>query len=294
MRGFPRPLFFRLAIQLTALLPETMARRLGETIGYLASFVDAERLRMAERHMRRVLGHEADSRGAARAAFSSYGRYWAELFWMRPGKVKAVAEHVAFEGLDYIRAAQRSGRGMILALPHVGNWEVAAQSLVGDGIKVTVVAEAVASRHVTEWFLEVRRMLGMEVLLAESGRNLAWVLARRLKAGGAVALLSDRDITGNGIEVQFFRETTTLPAGPAILAEMTGAPILPIAVYFRGGRGHRAVVVPPLKPAEGGSREERIRQMTQNLAYVLEALIREAPTQWHLLQPNWPSDREMR
>ena len=114
-------------------------------------------------------------------------------------------------------------------------------------------------------------------------------VARALRANEVVCLLCDRDIQGGGVEVEFFGERTSLPAGPATLALRTGAPVLPCAVYFDGA-SHHGVVRPPLAVEREGRLREDVRRITQDLAHELEGLIRRAPEQWHLLQPNWPSD----
>jgi KDO2-lipid IV(A) lauroyltransferase len=113
---------------------------------------------------------------------------------------------------------------------------------------------------------------------------------RALKENQVLGLVCDRDILGTGVEVEFFGEKTTLPSGPATLAIRTGAPLLPTAVYFEGRRGHRGVVRPPLTIDRTGKLRDDVVRVTQLLAYELEDLIRAAPDQWHLLQPNWPSD----
>ncbi|MGB8361183.1 MAG: phosphatidylinositol mannoside acyltransferase, partial [Acidimicrobiia bacterium] len=107
----------------------------------------------------------------------------------------------------------------------------------------------------------------------------------------AVAILSDRDLKGKGVEVEFFGEATTLPPGPATLAIRTGAPLLPVGCYFTNG-GYRVVIRPPLEVPSTGSKSEKVTAMTQALAHQLEDIIRQAPRQWHLVQPNWPSDGE--
>ena len=115
---------------------------------------------------------------------------------------------------------------------------------------------------------------------------------RALRANEVVCLLCDRDIDHSGIPVDFFGETTTLPAGPATLSLRTGAPVLPVGVYFTTTRydGHHAVVRPPLPNNRLGGLREDVTRVTQALAYELEFLIRRSPEQWHLFQPNWPSD----
>ena len=116
-------------------------------------------------------------------------------------------------------------------------------------------------------------------------------MLQALRNNEVVCLLSDRDIQGGGIEVEFFGERTTLPAGPATLGLRAGAPILPVAVYFtRRVNGHHAIVRPPLDAERRGKLREDVTRLTQDLAHELEYLIRRAPEQWHLFQPNWPSD----
>jgi phosphatidylinositol dimannoside acyltransferase len=105
-------------------------------------------------------------------------------------------------------------------------------------------------------------------------------------------LLSDRDLTGDGVEVEFFGEKTTLPAGPATLSLRTGAALVPTAVYFQTGRKHLGVIGPPIPVERKGRLREDIARITQEIAHVFEDRIKRAPEQWHLLQPNWPSDRE--
>jgi KDO2-lipid IV(A) lauroyltransferase len=110
-----------------------------------------------------------------------------------------------------------------------------------------------------------------------------------LRRNELVCLLSDRDLEGSGPEVEFFGETTTLPAGPALLALRSGATLLPSAIYFEGRR-HRCVVRPPVPVERRGRLREDVRRITQDLARELEVLISAAPDQWHMMQPNWPSD----
>jgi len=114
---------------------------------------------------------------------------------------------------------------------------------------------------------------------------------RALRNNEVLCLLCDWDLQGGGVEVEFFGEKTTLPPGPATLSLRTGAPLLPTAVYFQGRRDrHQGLVRPPVVPPGAGKLREDVRLMTQAVAHELEDLIRRAPTQWHLFQPNWPSD----
>ena len=116
--------------------------------------------------------------------------------------------------------------------------------------------------------------------------------ARRCAATRSCACSATATSSGGGVEVEFFGERTTLPGGPATLALRTGAPLLPTAVYFTDrATATTACVRPPLAArAHAAGCATTSRRITQLLADELEVLIRRAPEQWHLFQPNWPSD----
>ncbi len=289
MRDLAGYLIYRVLTGIFGLFPEPVIRRVGRGLGYSLSFVAGERLAMAERHMRRALGPGVDPRPTARAMFASYGRYWAEVFWMRPRRRQAVVDHSEVIGKELVDASGE--HGVILALPHLGNWEAAGTKSAAVGYPVVAVAEALRNRRIVDWFRQARQRFGIEVIIAEKGANVTRQLIGVLRRGGTVALLCDRDVKGDGVPVLFFGEETTLPAGPVALADRTGAWLLPIGSYFKEGRGHRLVVHPRLEIPDAPTREERIALGTQALAHKLEEIIRAAPEQWHIMQPNWPSDQ---
>jgi KDO2-lipid IV(A) lauroyltransferase len=243
---------------------------------------------MVRRHMARVTPAEPDLEVAASDVFKSYGRYWAETFWVRPRRFSEINAGLSIEGLEHLKAAAEAGRGAVVALPHLGNWETAALSGPQAGIGLVAVAEKLANPLITDWFTGLRQAFGIEILLND--RGVMRDVEEAVKAGKAVCLLADRDLKGRGVETNFFGETTTLPAGPVALAGRTGAPLLTAACYFTP-TGHHLVIYPPLQISEG---TDRLVAGTQALAARLEEHIRSAPRQWHLLQPNWPSDRELK
>ena len=281
-------LALRAGVGLVGLLPGWAARALGRAGGRVWAWSSAGRREMARRHMGRVLGEEPES---GDSVMISYGRYWAEALWVRARRVPQMLDNTTVDGLDLVLEARDAGKGMIFALPHVGNWEVAAPLAIAEGILVVAVAEKLSNQRITDWFTDMRADFGIEIVLATGRGEVMKKLDGALKESKAVALLSDRDLKGRGVEVVFFGEKTTLPAGPATLAIRNDAPLFPIASFFEG-RGHHVVVKPAIPVPEAASRSEQVRLMSQTLAYELEDLIRRAPEQWHLVVPNWPSDRE--
>lgn len=247
---------------------------------------------MLRRHLSRVLGPEAtDARldALVREGFESYARYWLESFRL-PGRTKAdMDQQMEHDGFELILEARAAGTGAIMALPHLGGWDFGGAWVAAQGHPITVVVERLDPPELFEWFRRLRADMGMHVVAVDENSGTA--VLRALKQNHVVALVSDRDLAGTGPSVEFFGERTTLPGGPALLALRTGAPILPVGVYFRPDGGYHGIVRPPVPVERVGPRlADDVARITQLLAYELETLIRRAPEQWHLLQPNWPSD----
>ena len=286
---------YRFAGRAAAAVPDHAALPLGRALGTAAWAVLPGRRVVVARHQARALGaggHRpsgpAAVRRATRAAFASYGRYWMESLRLPATPPSAIDARFSIAGREHLDAARAAGRGAILALPHVGGWDVGGSWLARQGYPVTVVAEPLEPPELFEWFTGLRRQWGMAVVPLGPGAGTG--VLRALRANAMVCLLCDRDIGGGGVEVEFFGERTLLPGGPATLALRAGSVVLPTAVYF-DGEGHRAVVCPPLTTERRGSIREDVTRLTQELAHALESLISRAPEQWHLFQPNWPSDR---
>jgi phosphatidylinositol dimannoside acyltransferase len=291
VKGYLSYLALRAGVGLVGLLPWPVVRVLGRAFGAIWAVFDPTRKQMAQRHATRVLANASDSERVASEMMRYYGLYYAEALWARARRVDAMLAATEVVGLDKILAARDAGRGAIYALPHMGNWEAAAPIAVSNDISVVAVAEVLPNRRITDWFTEMRSEFGIEIILATGRIEVMRKLEQALAANRAVALLSDRDLKRRGVEVEFFGEKTTLPAGPATLAVRTGAPLFPVGCYFRNG-GYRVVIHDPLPVPETGTRTEKVAAVTQALAVRLESVIAEAPEQWHLVVPNWPSDDE--
>ena len=277
------------AVQVT---PGPMAQAMASFVGVGMSQGMRSRRSMIERHLQRVYPALKGFalRRAVQGAFDSYSRYWVESFKVPSLSKQAVARAFTTQGFDeHLLGALEDGKGVVVALPHLGGWEWAGRWLADQGHRVTVVVEPLENQEVFDWFVDLRSKLGMHVVPLGPGAGPAVI--RALKANEIVCLLSDRDIQRNGIEVEFFGERTTLPAGPATVALRTGAALLPTATYFTNQyNGHHAVIRPPIPTERRGTLREDITRITQSLARELEVLIGRAPEQWHLFQPNWPSD----
>lgn len=276
---------------ITRALPEPVAEGVARVVGWGVSRVASERRAQVERNLRRVSGDRMSGialQRAAAATFESYARYYVESFRLPGTSPEDLDARMSYTGLAHVDRALARGKGLIIALPHLGPWEWAGFWVnTVLGVPTTVVVEALEPPDLFEWFADLRRSMGMNVVAL--GPEAGTAVARALKANHIVCLLCDRGIGGSGVEVEFFGEKTRLPAGPATLALRSGAPILPTAIYQRG-KMHHGVVRAPLATDRRGKLRDDVARVTQDLARELEILIRAAPEQWHLLQPNWPSD----
>jgi phosphatidylinositol dimannoside acyltransferase len=259
----------------------------------VAMLVAPGRRRMIGRHVQRVNGRtmgRLDLHLSIWRTFRSYAAYWLDTFRLSLVDQAGLERRFQVVGMEHLDRALAEGRGAVLATAHLGSWDLAGAWLAGRGYPLTAVVERLQPPELLEWFSEVRRRNGIDVIVR--GPQVWQQLADALGANRVVVLVCDRDLSGRGVEVEFFGERTTLPSGPGALAVRCGAPVLPVAVYATGNRHHLGVARPPLPVERTGDDRRDVAHLTQQLACELEMLIRYAPEQWHLTQPNWPSDQE--
>lgn len=282
---------YRAGSRLARLLPRPLNPAAASAIGLAAAVANPRKRKLVRRNLERVLGRPMGRAEASRrvaAAFGWYARYYIESFQLTGLGADAIDAGLTYEGYEPVERAAGSELGPILVMPHLGSWEWGAWWLaLVPKLRVTAVVEPLNPPEVFEWFMSFRERLGMNVvpLGPEAGRQVMAAVRR----GDVVCLLADRDVGGGGVPADFFGERTRLPAGPALMALRTGAPLLPAAVYWRGRRRH-GVVGPAVDTQRRGSIRDDVVRVTQDCARALEDLIRAAPEQWHLMSPNWPSD----
>jgi KDO2-lipid IV(A) lauroyltransferase len=285
---------YGLGWSLVCRLPESWARWLFEFVGDIAWRRQGHGVQVLEANLRRVIGPEPSGkqlRALSRAGLRSYMRYWLEVFRLPVISQERIVGDMQSIGEEQTAFAyMAAGRGVIFALPHMGNWEHAGAWIIARGAgKFTTVAERLKPESVFQRFVQFREGLGMEVLPATGGASRFGILAQRLRAGHLVCLLADRDVTGGGIEVEFFGEKARMMGGPAALAVQTGAALMPVNLWFDGS-GWVAHIHPEIPVPDSGTRRDKVAAMTQELARVFEAGIAAHPQDWHMLQRVFVAD----
>ena len=263
-------------------LPEPVALRLFRAGADLAAVRGGPAVDRLRRNLVRA-APDRDPDALVRDGLRSYARYWCEVFRLPVTSAERVQEGMELvDPPGALLGGARSGRGLVLALPHSGNWDHAGAWLVGQGVPFTTVAERLRPEALYDRFVAFRQGLGMEVLPLTGGQPPFEVLAERLRAGGTLCLLADRDLSARGVDVDLFGARTRMPAGPAALALRTGAALLPVTLSFRPD-GWRATVHPEVAPTD-------VARMTQGLADAFGTGIAQHPEDWHMLQRLWLED----
>ncbi|HEY7360352.1 MAG TPA: phosphatidylinositol mannoside acyltransferase [Streptosporangiaceae bacterium] len=285
---------YALGWALVCRVPESWARSAFLLAGDIAWRRQGRGVQRLEANLRRVIGPQASGkelRALSRAGMRSYARYWLEVFRLPVISRGRILAGTTSNGEEQAAFAQlAAGRGVIFALPHTGNWEAAGAWIIARGAgKFTTVAERLKPESVYLRFVAFRESLGFEVLPATGGNSRFGVLAQRLRAGGMVCLPADRDVTGGGIEVEFFGQKARMMAGPAALAVQTGAALMPAVLWF-DGRGWGVHIYPEVPVPAEGSRRDKIAAMTQQMARNFEAGIAAHPQDWHMLQRVFTED----
>jgi phosphatidylinositol dimannoside acyltransferase len=290
---------YRAGTVIASALPGVSAYRLGQGLGWLLGRVpdyDGRRAVVAS-HMNRVMGRplsQQEERTMVADVFANFGRYWAESFRLPTLSHAEVAAGIDMVGFEHVEAALAAGNGVVIAAPHLGGWEWGAMYLAGAGMPVTVAVEPLEPPERFEWMARFRERLGMQVVAVGPGAGTA--ILQALRDNHIVCLLSDRLVGPTaGVEVSFFGAKAKLPAGPVTMAVRSGAPLLAAAIYYgRPAISHTIVFRAPVEVAAGQRFRATVEAGTQALAKELEQLIRAAPTQWHMTQPNWPDDPQLR
>ncbi|MEV5490892.1 phosphatidylinositol mannoside acyltransferase [Streptomyces bobili] len=273
-------------------LPEPVATRLGRSVADLAWKRRGKGVQRLESNYARVVPDAGPERLAelSRAGMRSYLRYWMESFRLPSWSPERIASGFEPKDLHHLTDGLAAGKGVVLALPHLANWDLAGAWVTTKlQTRFTTVAERLKPETLYDRFVAYREGLGMEVL-PHSGGTAFGTLARRLRDGGLVCLVADRDLSASGVEVDFFGATARMPAGPALLAQQTGALLLPVTLWYDDSPVMRGRIHPPIPVPGSGTRAEQTSVMTQALADAFATGIADHPEDWHMLQRLWLAD----
>lgn len=266
-------------------LPEKFAYRCFEQIGKFALSRNGARIQRLRSNLSRVCPEKNDLEMdlLMKQAMSSYMRYWCDTFRSPDWNRSRISETVTVVREELLTEPMKSGKGVVVALPHAGNWDHAGSYFCAMGFPLVTVAERLKPEALFNKFLEYRQNIGMEVLALDS-RSMATLL-KRAREGALIALVADRDLSKSGVDVAFFGHPARMPAGPALLAVRTGIPLITAYVSYTESGIHiefNSVEIP-----SEGSENEKISLIVQRCADFFAQGIVSAPQDWHMLQRIW-------
>lgn len=290
LRAYADAAAFLTAWRAVRLLPEPLAAAAFRAVADDSWRRRSAGVRRLEHNLARVTGADPSApaiRRLSRDAMRSYARYWMEAFRLPAMDAAAIDARVRIDGWHLVADAVRE-RGAVVALPHMGNWDLAGAWAATQGVPVTAVAERLEPAVVYDRFVAFRESIGIEVLgLGDTG--LVDALVDRATRHRLVALVADRDLGRGGVEVDFCGAPARMPVGPATVALRAGVPLLPVTLWYEDRLAiqvHDPVVVP-----DAAGERERAEAMTRAVAEVFAAAVREHPRDWHMLQRFWLDDR---
>ena len=221
-------------------------------------------------------------------SMSSYMRYWCDTFRIQNWSTERIRNSVTTTNDHLLLDPMRDGRGVVVALPHSGNWDHAGAYFCSIGVPLVTVAERLKPEALFQKFLQHRESMGFEVLSLDSRSFVT--LMKRAKEKRLIALVADRDLSQSGIDVDFFGKNARMPAGPAVLAIKTGIPLIVAHVSYTDRGIH--IDFHPVEIPQQGSESERIAATVQATADLFSRGITEHPEDWHMLQRIWVDRRE--
>jgi len=285
---------YRLGWWLARRLPERVVRAAFDRLADIAIRRDGKGVRRLRSNLARVVpdANPTDLAELTRAGMRSYMRYFCEAFRLPTLSTADINARVEIIDEHHFRDALATGRGVVVALPHLANWDLAgAWAAVNTDVGVLSVAERLEPAELFDRFVAYRNEIGIDIV-ALTGEDPFPHLVERLRSGGLVCLVADRDLSDRGLAVDFFGATAKMPAGPAALALRTGAVLMAVTLHYQSTDVGAPLVVTFTAPIpvtrEAG--RSATAAATQRIADIFAAGIAAHPQDWHMLQRIWPDD----
>ena len=279
-------LLYLFAWKVIGILPEKTAYQLANFVSDQILRKNGKGIQRLRINYKRVVPSISNSalEALTKEGMRSYLRYWFDTFRLNKWSKSRIIETTFVVRENLLRDPIETKKGCIIALPHAGNWDHAAAYFCSTGIPITAVVERLKPEAIFKKFLAYRQSIGIEAI--SHREKTIPILMERLNQGKLVALVADRDMSRNGIEVNFLGGIAKMPAGPAILAIKSGSPL--VTAYIRYlDEGIEITFDETIQLPISGSEEEQIRIVTQSMADNFAKRIQDSPVDWHMLQRIW-------
>ena len=279
-------LLYLFAWKVIGILPEKTAYQLANFVSDQILRKNGKGIQRLRSNYKRVVPSISNSalEALTKEGMRSYLRYWFDTFRLNKWSKSRIIETTFVVRENLLRDPIETKKGCIIALPHAGNWDHAAAYFCSTGIPITAVVERLKPEAIFKKFLAYRQSIGIEAI--SHREKTIPILMERLNQGKLVALVADRDMSRNGIEVNFLGGIAKMPAGPAILAIKSGSPL--VTAYIRYlDEGIEITFDETIQLPISGSEDEQVRIVTQSMADNFAKRIKDSLVDWHMLQRIW-------
>ena len=279
----------KLVSKLVCCLPKNLRSGIGSGLGYLGwLLVPKWRKQMAIDNISYCLQvDETQAQQIAKQSVYRFGSMLLEVLYFPKIKQENLTEFVTFKNKEVLEQALAEGKGVILATAHYGNWELMAHALGLMGFPLLSVARRQNNAAMDRFINEYRSLAG-GLVTYKSG---VLEMVRYLSEGFCIGLLMDQDAGSDGIMVDFLRKSSSTPKGPAALARLKEAPIVPLLIYQERPGKHEIYCYPTMHVQKTADREQDIRQMTEELVEVLQGAVQARPAEWFWLHNRWKTKK---
>lgn len=270
--------------------PERLSRSVFDLLARRLYAANGRSVRRLRGNLARVVT-EVELERVTRDGVRSYLRYWCESFRLPSWPLDDLVTRTNTVDDMHLREAVSRGGGAVVALPHMGNWDWAGAWAMREVQQVMSVAERLEPQRLFDEFLAYRESIGIHVVALSGGEDALPQLESWVRDGGLVCLLADRDLSRSSVVVDLLGEPARVPVGPAVLAVRTGAPLVPVTLWYDGEgltiRFHPAIEPAPEEP-------DPVTSMMQGVADAFTESILAHPVDWHMMQRVFVSDLDER
>lgn len=274
------------------LLPIKFSLFLADRLGAVAYLMLGRYRRLTIDNLRSAFGDEKTGKeieSIAARVFSNLARNAVELINFPKLNKGNIGRYVTTEGIEIIDAAFKLGRGVIIITAHIGNWEVMSATLRILDYPGVAVGRRIYFDKYDKYLNKLRKLHDVNIIYRDESPK---KILKVLKSNAIVGIVADQDVDSvEGVFVDFFGKQAYTPAGPAALARVSGAKLIPV-IMLRDGARHRLVVEKPIELVDTGDKEKDLVENTRRWSSIIESYIRRYPDQWVWMHRRWKTKKD--
>ena len=273
-------------------LPYGLVMALGGCLGNLYYLLIKKERERAVAQIMPALGlSETEARKTVRASFVNLARNVLEILYMPHLNEQNFEQYIEIDHLDRLKAALAENKGVVILTGHVGTWEWLSAAFTLNGLPLTAIAKPQPNMQFTNALNDIRKSIHVEIFSRGTSELLS--AARALRKGKILGFLADQDAGPGGAFLPFLGRVASTPMGPAVFAHKFNSPVVPAFILRQPDGHHKVIIGEIMRYEDTGDTDKDLFEFTARMTKVVEAIIRENPTQWLWFQKRWNTPPDM-